>query len=411
MQIDPSIDEGRLLPRKVGPTVDPFTPTELAAVNEAEGEQFKATFEQGEASIKAAEDTANRAVEAADEQAMIDQGFADREMQRQQELQGMEAKFGDLSDEIASTPIETPSLWGDDTGSQILNRIALFVGTIGSGVSGSPNLVWEKLNRDVENNVARQKEKKLLKREQLKDQAMMIDSVRARFQDERVVDATLKEAAYRKIGAELQRFAEFAKTPERKAALDALMAQNNLALTEQERQRRAAMDADVLQRRALAARANARPDPLAALVKRTGQYRQVAENLRGIAGKDPKETMDVPLWGAQVPKEIGKEAVNASISYRQIYSEIAKYKNRSVGESGTDAQQKRMTILLKKNAGQGFSSDADMDLLSGQIPDPSNPNFGKRMQEFEEGVRNQEQAYRQGIGAAPSFSPTTERKP
>lgn len=334
-EIDPSIDAG-LLPRKVGLTVDPFTQNEQQQLGEAEGEQFKATLEQGEAQIKSAQDIADRTVEAADQQAAVDSAFADREIQRQQEVRGMENNFMQMADEIANTPIETPNLWGDNTGSQIVNRIALLLGTIGSGVSGQPNMVWEKLNRDVEQNIARQKERIQLKQGRLKDQAMMIDMARARFQDERTVDAVMKEAAYRKIGAELQRFSEFAKTPERQAALDALMAQNNIALTMAERDRRAAMDEDVLKRRAMLAARSARPDPLAALVKKTGQYAQVSENLRKINGTTADDTkLQVPGFGKAGSPESATAMKTVTSSAGELERNLKSLENLTEQGSGT----------------------------------------------------------------------------
>ncbi len=407
---EPSLDAG-LNPHRVGLVVKPELPDETAALDQSLSEGFAAQRQQGEAEITRAEQTADRAVTAADEQAGVDAAMAQRELDRQSQLQKMDAHFQELSDELANQDIRAPSVFGETVGDQILNRIALFIGTIGSGVSGQPNLVWDKLNKDVERSIAADKETRQLKREQLGDQAKMIDMVRARFQDERVIDATLREAKYRKIAAELGRFAEYAKTPERKAALESLMAQADGAITQAAIQRRQAADASVLQERAIRARAAARPDPLAQMVKRSGQLATLAENQRKIEGKPAAgELVPVPLWGAQVPKELGKEAVQASISYRQIHDELSKYEKRSPGASGTDAAQNRITILLKKNAGQGFSSDKDMDLLSSQIPDPSNPNFTSRMAELKTAIANQETSYKQGIGAAGTFNPKTEQR-
>ncbi len=268
-------------------------------------------------------------------------------------------------------------------------------------------MVWEKLNRDVEQNISRQKERKELQRNQLKDKALMIDMVRARFQDDRTIDAVMRESAYRKIGAELQRFSEFAKTPERKAALDALMAQNNMALTEAAETRRRVMEDDVLKRRAIMAARTARPDPLAALVKRTGQYAQVAENVRKIEGKQAGDYEPVPAWNAQVPKSSAKEAREFTAKMERLRAAAADYRKLGPGSPGVDAAQSRMGRLLKE---AGESSDTDLAERMKILPDPSNPNFDKRMDQFEKTLRDDETAFKKSLGVAPTFTPTTEKK-
>lgn len=332
---EPSLDAG-LNPHRVGLVVKPELPDETAALDQSLSEGFAAQRQQGEAEITRAEQTADRAVTAADEQAGVDAAMAQRELDRQSQLQKMDAHFQELSDELANQDIRAPSVFGETVGDQILNRIALFIGTIGSGVSGQPNLVWDKLNKDVERSIAADKETRQLKREQLGDQAKMIDMVRARFQDERVVDATLREAKYRKIAAELGRFAEYAKTPERKAALESLMAQADGAITQAAIQRRQAADAAVLQERAIRARAAARPDPLAQMVKRSGQLATLAENQRKITGTTPEDQkLEVPGYGrARSPEGAG--AMNTVVqSADELQTNLRSLENLTERGSGT----------------------------------------------------------------------------
>lgn len=403
---EPSLDAG-LNPHRVGLVVKPELPDETAALDQSLSEGFAAQRQQGEAEITRAEQTADRAVTAADEQAGVDAAMAQRELDRQAQLQKMDAHFQELSDELANQDIRAPSVFGETVGDQILNRIALFIGTIGSGVSGQPNLVWDKLNKDVERSIAADKETRQLKREQLGDQAKMIDMVRARFQDERVVDATLREAKYRKIAAELGRFAEYAKTPERKAALESLMAQADGAITQAAIQRRQAADAAVLQERAIRARAAARPDPLAQMVKRSGQLATLAENQRKIEGKAPADYEDVPAWGAQVPKSSAKDAREFTAKMARLRAAAADYRKLGPGSPGVDAAQSRMGRLLKE---AGESSDTDLAERMKILPDPTNPNFDKRMDQFEKTLNDDETAYKQSLGVVPKFNPQTEQR-
>ncbi len=282
--------EGTLTPHKVGLTVKPMLPGEEQQLNEAEDEAFAAQREQGEAQIKSAEEVADELVKVADQQEAIDTKFAEREMERQSMLRDRESSFQEMADEIANQPIETPSMWGDSTGENILNRIAVFLGSF----SGGPNLAYEKLQKDVDRNIAMQKEKREVKAGRLKNEAMLIDMARERFKSEGAVDAVMRESAYRKVGAELERFKEFAKTPERKAALDGMIAQNNAQLTDLAIKRRQAMDADVLNERAIKARAMAGGvvDPrkkLAAKLKTEVEIKKSTDELTGKpAGEDAK---------------------------------------------------------------------------------------------------------------------------
>lgn len=344
--------EGTVPPHRVGLTVKPLLPGEEQQLNEAENEGFAAQIQQGEAQIQGAQDIAQKAVEHADQQEAVDQQFAERELERQSMLRDREASFQQMADDLANEPIEKPSMWGDNTGENILNRIAVFLGGLGAPQTGGRNLVYDKLQKDVELNMQAQKERREVKLGRIKQEAMLIDMARERFKSEALVDATMREAAYRKLGAELERFKEFAKTPERKAALDALIAQNNITLSNAAIQRRQAMDADVLRERQIRAQANQRVDPLKAQVQRRELEARGVKADREIEGKTGEDVKAIRKAQADFDASMAaikryedtnidvgvtssKEAREAA---RQSAQSIArKYQNDFLGKSDADA--------------------------------------------------------------------------
>ena len=394
-----------------GLTVNPLTKEGAAALGEAETEGFQAQRAQGEASIQAANDIADRAVQVADEREAIAARFVERDQQRQNHLRTMEADYRQMADNLANTPIEQPDIWGgSDAGHQILGRVALFLGTLGSGVAGTPNIVWEKLKGDVDRNIEVQKANKALQQNRLAAEGTLIGMARERFASEAMQDVAMRQAAYEKIMAQLEAYKEQARTPERVAGLDALMAQTNIGLTQVDEQRRALMETAELNERRARAAASARPDPLDALVRRAGKFAKLKGYEREISGEaDPKDFGAVPLWNTRVPKESAKDARDLSANVQALKGSLQEYANMSAGDSGVSAAQDRLTIQLKKLAGQGFSSDADMALLSSQIPNPSNPNFKKRLEQLTRSVQNTEQSAKRALGVP--VVPTTKAGP
>jgi hypothetical protein len=243
---------------------------------------------------------------------------------------------------------------------------------------------------------------------------------RQRFGDAATQDAAMREGAYRRVAAELDRFAEFAKTPERAAQLDALRLEADTAIAGAEQQRRQALDAAVIQQRQIdAARRAASAGPtaqqkLSAKLKWRQTEAGISEAERKIAGvPDEKDTTAIPLWGgARVPKEVGKDTLIYTQNQEVLNSEIEQYKRLGLTDvSAAGSAKDRMTITLKKMGGTGLSSEGDMDKLASSIPRPGVPGFEQKMKQWEQSLRDQEAAAKRSLGVtAPKWQPPSLKK-
>jgi hypothetical protein len=273
--------------------------------------------------------------------------------------------------------------------------MALFLSTLGSGVSGGPNVVLDQMNADIERDIDEQKSNAILRENRLAAEGSLIDMARRRYTDETVVDAAMREAAWRKVDAQARAFlVATAQNPARQTQAQALVNETEARVVEAERARRLANETDLAQRLAAAAEA-----------------RRKAAAAAGAPKKHNK--LLVPLWGAEAPTDSeAKEARVKSGQYAQIYDGIAKLRTYSRTLSPTDRKAAQgaindlaLRLKAKEGPGAGLSSENDMKLLSDPIANPTKLNVESAstlLTELERRVRNAERRDRESLGMAPT---------
>ncbi len=397
----------------------PETADETAFLNENAEEQFRAGQDKLEAGEAATQQVLERHKQQLDQQEAIDAENAKRQAERSQSLERMETQYRELSDQMQNEPIDSQRLWNrKTTGEKVLGKLALFLGTVGFGVANAPNLVWQGMQADIDRDIDEQKANRAFQTSKLAAEGTLYGMARDRFKDEALTDASMREAAYGRMAKELENFEQTARTPERKAAIAELRAAAEEKYAAQQLIRRQRQDAYAIEQERLRRLASAGPDPLAKLkleAKKAGLKKTIAEGGAAVAKADreiagvppPGETEPVPAWNAQVPKGSGKDAREFTAKMDRLRAAAADYRKLGVGSAGVDAAQSRMGRLLKE---AGESSDTDLAERMKILPNPSNPNFQKRMDQFEKTLNDDENAFKKSLGVTPSFQPKTESK-
>lgn len=305
----------------------PETPDEAIAANEIADEQFKAATGQAEAGEQATQDVLAKHKEQLDQQAEIDAENAKRQADRFADLEKAETSYRSLADAVQNEPIDSARLWNNKTtGEKVLSKLAIFLGTLGSGLAGTPNVVWESMQADIDRDIDAQKSNKALQQSRLAAEGTLFGMAKDRFQDEAMADASMREAAYGRMARELEHFEQTARTPERKQAIAGLRAVAEEKYMAAQQARRMRTDAYVLEQERLRRAAMARPDPLAAEVKRSGQKRQILENTAAGA----KAGREIEGGGAAVDPKVARKA---EADYQANLAAINEYErtNKNLG--------------------------------------------------------------------------------
>lgn len=98
-------------------------------------------------------------------------------------------RYRTMADQIRSTEIDPERYWKNKTsGQKVQSTIALFLGTLGSGLAqmggvNLPNLAWEKIQGEIERDIAAQSENMANKRDGLAAQSGLLGMVRQHYDD------------------------------------------------------------------------------------------------------------------------------------------------------------------------------------------------------------------------------------
>lgn len=241
------------------PLAKPVTAPEESAFRALGDEQIDLAREQGDAERQAVLAGARAELAAVERQELVDAEMAKRELERTQQLQKFENDYRDMLAETDSEPIDSDRLWNQkSTGEKFASKMLLFISTLASGTTGQPNVLLSKMEADMDRDFAAQKANKAFKMNKLAAQGSLYDMARNRFSSESAVDASMREAAWRKIQAQAKNFMTIASDPARKAAAEQLVNAVETKVTDAERQRRLANETDTVARmRAAAAAAGA----------------------------------------------------------------------------------------------------------------------------------------------------------
>lgn len=300
----------------------PETPDEAQAANEIADDQFKAATGQAEAGEDATQQVLTEHKKQLDQQAAIDAENATRQADRFQHLEKAESNYRSLADAVQNEPIDSQRLWNNkSTGEKVLSKLAIFLGTLGSGLAGTPNAVWESMQSDIDRDIDAQKSNKALQQSRLAAEGSLFGMAKERFQDEAMADASMREAAYGRMARELEHFEQTARTPERKQAIAGLRAVAEEKYMAAQQARRMRTDAYVLEQERLRRLSMQGADPNAKLkaeAKKKGYQVQIAEGdakinkadreIRGGGAGDPNY---VPGSG-QAPDAAAAKAVRES---------------------------------------------------------------------------------------------------
>ncbi len=244
------------------PVGRPVTQPENAAYRGLEEAQLEGTREQAEAEHQAIQAGARAELAAVERGQIVDAELARRELERQNNLASMENAYQEMLGEAQAEPIDSGRLWNSQsTGEKLVSKLALFIGTVGAGLAGQPNLVFQKMENDIDRDIAAQKANKGFQLSALAAKGSLYDMARQRFGSEQAVDAAMRETAWRKIGAQLDAFKSKAQDPARAAAIQLLIDGTEQKIVDSERQRRLMNDADTIARLRAAAAGNVRKPP------------------------------------------------------------------------------------------------------------------------------------------------------
>jgi hypothetical protein len=278
------------------------------------------------------------------------------------------------------------------------------------------------LQREIDRDIEAQKANKAMAQNRLAAEGSLLAMTRERFADAATQDAAMREAAYRRIGAELERFAEFAKTPERAAALDALRLEADQAIAGAEQQRRQALDTAVIQQRQIDAARRASGGPKSKLQ----QAKEFAQ-LRGYQASAAKDERAIEGGvGAMNPKQqaAAEKAIReANAEYDSTKAQFDRYlkSNKGVGVSTPWAKRKEaekeakqtQTDFQNKFLGK---SDSDADAARSAIPEGGVTTSDAAIQAAYDAAMRRAADVRdakiKGAGGAVSapWQPKTERK-
>lgn len=182
--------------------------------------------------------------QAQEQQSAIAQEQERVERERQAALRQKESEWMDAMKDATDTRIDPNEFWDSQSfGSKMGRTISVIFGALAA--RGGPNQNWNQLRQEIDANIDAQKANKESKFRAAEGKRTFVDMARARYQSEAAIDAAAREAAYSNISARLQRFSDFAKTPERKAALEAMLLASQQAVNEARDLRMAAAQDEV----------------------------------------------------------------------------------------------------------------------------------------------------------------------
>jgi hypothetical protein len=231
------------------PLLTTNTPEEIAAIRESSTEQFGRAQDQGEAQLQRQDATVRATMAAVDRMEAVDAAMAEKEAARTREIERMENGYRQLLDEAEREPIDSMRYWNRrDTGEKMVAGVAQFLSLIGTGLAQTPDVVGEELRRRADADIEEQKANVAIKQNRAAAEGSLVEMARRRFDSEGAQDAAMKASAYRKIQTQLASFADLAKRPEQKLALEQAIAGFDDAITKQEQQMRLQGEADIVRR-------------------------------------------------------------------------------------------------------------------------------------------------------------------
>jgi hypothetical protein len=201
---------------------------------ETEAALAEAEQAQGEAAVKVAEE-GYEAGKRINLQRTLAEGYkagladdqARSERDRAAQLQKYEQSYRAFSDEAAAqSKIDPDRYWANkSTGDKVMSKLAIALGALGSAITGQPNIAWEQIKLEIDNDILAQRENAQMLGRRAEQERTIYQMAQERFGDERLAELAALEEAYRQTDRNLEVFAESARTEERKAQLDALRAE------------------------------------------------------------------------------------------------------------------------------------------------------------------------------------------
>lgn len=332
----------------------PETPNEQAARRQLQGETFAGVEDQYEAQKYAHEATMRAQQAAEDARQRIDLENRQREQERINKMRERESAFRQMADAAQKEPIDSNRIWNQaSTGEKIMQRLAVFLGTLGTA-QGGPNFAMQKIEADIDRDIAAQKANKESKFKRLADEATLYDMASKTFEDESSVEAAARESAYRKVAQQLDFFGQHVQDPARRAAVDQMKRELDAKILDTEQQRRRANEVYVMQWEA--AQEKARAEALAAkkpkpfgkeasseLEKREIEMRAGVETLNDVIGRLEKtNAVSDPSVRRQLMESAASAAGNIE-GYRQRTKEEMETTKTLVGEGlGGELSLQRM---------------------------------------------------------------------
>ncbi len=269
-----------------------YIPSQYTDREEFLQKQREAEAEQAAHDAFYAEEEAQKQVleEAKKKQLEIDAAEAEHNqkmLELQEKMQRDEDSFREMADAAASQKIDANSFFAKrSTGENIVATLGMIL----AGAAGGPDgAKWgiQRMERLIDQDIDIQLKNKQMMQNRLAAQGKLVAMARDRYAGAAEISAASKEAAMRRIKAELERFAAFASTPVRQARFQQAMVELDQRIAEAERQRRLANETEFVQERALRAKAmmgGGRVDPRKKYLrdlKLTNAVREEEEKLAG----------------------------------------------------------------------------------------------------------------------------------
>jgi hypothetical protein len=190
---------------------------------EAEGKEEQAQLDQAAGREYADDAILRQAVAVEDKIRDIEQQRINQETERLRRVQEKQNKFEAVLAETGNDENPVDAYFARmDTGEQITKGIALFLGTLGSAISGGENPAMKLIDSAIQAEIEAQRDKR---RQRIEGARTLYDMAGEIFDSEAARDAATREAAYARVQREIERFKTFAQTPERRAQFDEMLAQ------------------------------------------------------------------------------------------------------------------------------------------------------------------------------------------
>jgi len=371
----------------------PYSPEFREAAVEGAEERLRLTGEADTAAREAAETMAGAQAAAQERADAMRRDFEARERARLDDLARLDEHIDGLSRDLADMPVETPSLFTGDFGTDLIRGLGAILMGVGAGATGQIGKAIDTLNERMLDNVRRQQQEYHQASEQLRNMESLYGRAYARFGDRQAAEQASLLSGMQMVDQELARFASMARAPETakraELARAELRDQMNFYL---EQFRREGADRIGEQWRHEAARtvSGGGPPSKAQVIRGLKQDVEIQELTGKLAGgtgaPSDVEPTAVPGYGRARTKEAATATNAVIVANKQ--AERALDALEAMNESGwsatgafgfgskeyQDAQAQKALLVpfVAKIMAGGFApSETDMARADGAVPDPT----------------------------------------